>query len=84
MNLAEQLESLRSPLLTLCLSCLSKGDYEPLPQGAFSAPLRNLVVRMLSVDPVKRPELDEVWSITQGIVQAQVQMLERGTTKGSH
>ncbi|GAX74762.1 hypothetical protein CEUSTIGMA_g2209.t1 [Chlamydomonas eustigma] len=50
---------------------ISKGDYQPLPAGMFSAPLRSLVVRMLSVDPVKRPDLDEVWSITQGIVQAQ-------------
>jgi NIMA (never in mitosis gene a)-related kinase len=51
---------------------ISKGDYQPLPTGMFSAPLRSLVVRMLSVDPVKRPELDEVWNITKNIVQAQV------------
>ena len=51
---------------------ISKGDFPPLPANMFSATLRNLVVRMLSVDPAKRPELDEVWTITQGIVQAQV------------
>ena len=51
---------------------ISKGDFEPLPSNMFSAPLRGLVARMLSVDPQKRPELEEVWSITQRVVQSQV------------
>ena len=51
---------------------ISKGDFEPLPTNMFSTPLRSLVARMLSVDPQRRPELDEVWSITQGVVQSQV------------
>ena len=53
---------------------ISKGDFQPLPPNMFSAPLRGLVARMLSVDPHKRPELEEVWSITQGVVQSQVCM----------
>jgi len=63
---------------------ISKGDYQPLPADMFSAPLRSLVVRMLSVDPVKRPELEEVWSITQGVVQAQTNSRQDVHTVSEH
>lgn len=50
---------------------ISKGEYTPLPADQFSAPLRQLVMRMLQTDPNKRPELEECWSITRQIVDAQ-------------
>ncbi|KAG2445635.1 hypothetical protein HXX76_000245 [Chlamydomonas incerta] len=50
---------------------ISKGEYTPLPADQFSAPLRSLVGRMLQIDPAKRPELEEVWTITSGAVQSQ-------------
>ncbi len=53
---------------------ISKGDYQPLPADTFSAPLRSLVGRMLSVDPVQRPELEEVWDITRRVLQQQTQV----------
>ncbi|KXZ47461.1 hypothetical protein GPECTOR_35g899 [Gonium pectorale] len=50
---------------------ISKGEYSPLPADQFSAPLRSLVGRMLQIDPAKRPELEEVWNITNSAVQSQ-------------
>lgn len=58
---------------------ISKGDYKRLPADTFSAPLRSLVERMLSVDPSQRPELEEVWVITQKVIQqTQVCQCNRG------
>lgn len=50
---------------------ISKGEYQPLPADRFSSRLRQLVVRMLSVDPAARPDLEEVWEVTQSVVAAQ-------------
>ena len=56
---------------------ISKGDYEPLPSDSFSAQLRQLVSRMLSIDPSKRPELEDVWTFTQDILKSQLQATTR-------
>lgn len=56
---------------------ISKGDYEPLPLDSFSSQLRQLVGRMLFIDPVQRPELEDVWSFTQDILKSQLQATTR-------
>ena len=56
---------------TSLLSTLLCVRYEPLPADQFSPTLRQLVTGMLHVDPVARPELEEVWTTTSAVIQAQ-------------
>ena len=61
---------------------ISKGEFSPLPAEEFSHTLRQLVVRMLEIDPDKRPDLDEVWMITQGVIESQVWVWVGGCVGG--
>ncbi|KAL6758065.1 kinase-like domain-containing protein [Haematococcus lacustris] len=71
-----ELAALRSPFemeganLYDVFQKISKADFQPLPAEHFSANLRQLLSRMLQVDPSQRPELEEVWALTHQVLAA--------------